>query len=239
MPESPVDTVAFALAWIFLETAIPMIIPNRVWAGIVMAIVGLTFLASALGWLPSVNRALAWKYSLLAFVVAGAGFGVCAWELIPRPATPITTVEQYQNRKSTDPFLVGNMATSLGPAKNPKEMLVQFKVTVSNRGGMASVVKRWDFNWECGNRKSPLIIVAPMYRIDKDAEPAFGLVDQQASNKIVIPLGGEAYYTLRYTIPVSANEIKQNGLHLGLTFWDVMDHASEIEEHFDASRNSN
>ena len=78
---SPTDTVAFALAWIFIETAIPMIIPNRIWAGIVMGVVGLGFLASALGWLPSLSRALAWKYSLLTFVLAGAGFGVCAWAI--------------------------------------------------------------------------------------------------------------------------------------------------------------
>lgn len=164
-------------------------------------------------------------------IIGAALFGV-GWRLIGALKSSVPTIEQYQNRKSTDPFLVGNMATSLEPAKDTKHMLVQFKVTVSNRGGMASVVKRWDFNWVCGDRKSPLIFFAPVYRIDKDAQPAFGLVDQQASDKIVIPPGGEAYYTLRYTIPVSPDEIKKNGIHLDLTLYDVMDHASDIEEHF-------
>lgn len=91
----PTDTVAFALAWIFIETAIPMIIPNRMWAGIIMGVVGLGFLASALEWLPPLSRALAWKYSLPAFVLAGAGFGVCAWA--------ITTKLAASNRPAESP----------------------------------------------------------------------------------------------------------------------------------------
>jgi hypothetical protein len=45
---SPTDTVAFAFAWIFIESAIPMIVPSRFWAGVVMLVVGLGFLAVAL-----------------------------------------------------------------------------------------------------------------------------------------------------------------------------------------------
>lgn len=221
---SPTDTVAFAFAWIFIEVAIPMIIPNKFWAGIVMGLIGLVFLAASFGWFPLLRRAIAWKYSLPAFIVAGAGLGLCIWELIPRTVTaPIVN-----QRQSTDPFLVGSTATSLGPDKDGKHMLVQFRVTVSNRGGMASVVKRWDFSWKCGNKESPFIVVAPVYAIDKNAAPAFGVVDQKASSDVVIPPGGEAYYTLRYTIPLSPDEIKKHGIQLSLTLWDIMDRPSDV-----------
>jgi hypothetical protein len=87
---SPTDTVAFAFAWIFIESAIPMIVPSRFWAGVVMLVVGLGFLAVALGWLPSIRQALAWKYSLIAFVLAGAGGGVCVWALVQQFAKPLS-----------------------------------------------------------------------------------------------------------------------------------------------------
>jgi hypothetical protein len=129
---------------------------------------------------------------------------------------------------SSHPVLVGAMATSYKPAKDGNQTLVQLKVTIWNRGEMSSVVKDWNFSWACGDRRG-VIIVAPLYPIDED-ESGVGLIDEQPSNKQIIPSGGEAHYTLRYGIPVSTDDISQRGLRLNVTFFDVMDAASGIQE---------
>ena len=84
MSKPPVETAAFWLAFILLETAIPMIVPSKFWAGIVMLFVALPLLGSAFGLVPSLSRALAWKYSLPAFILIGASLGACLWAVTQR-----------------------------------------------------------------------------------------------------------------------------------------------------------
>src|SRR5271163_4494331 len=42
---------AFWIAFLLFETAVPMLVPNRVWAGFAMLLFGSIFYSSALGWL--------------------------------------------------------------------------------------------------------------------------------------------------------------------------------------------
>lgn len=49
MPDSPVNTPAFWIAFVLAELSLPMIMPNKRWARVAMFLVALGFLASAYG----------------------------------------------------------------------------------------------------------------------------------------------------------------------------------------------
>ncbi|MFZ0888461.1 MAG: hypothetical protein WA005_08420 [Candidatus Binataceae bacterium] len=106
MPESAVNTPAFWIAFVLAETALPMIIPSKPWAGGVMLFLAMLFLAAAFGWLPTLAQTLAWKHSLLAFIVIGASLGACAWaiahKLAPsRPETALNEITPLSTATST------------------------------------------------------------------------------------------------------------------------------------------
>lgn len=164
--------------------------------------------------------------SLLGAVIFGG-----VWKFLGSSQSATPPVAQV-GRRSTDPFLVGSMAVSLQRAKDPKNTRVQMKVTVANRGGMPTIVKQWTFGWDCG-KQGVIYMVAPLYPIDEKDESGVGLIDEQPSKKIIIQPGDEAQYTLRYTLPISMDDIRKNGLDLHLTVVDVMGNPSEIEDHTD------
>lgn len=231
MPDpSPIDTVAFAFAWIFIESAIPMIIPSKLWSGIVMATVGLGFLASAFGWLPPVRQTLAWKYSLPAFILIGASAGILAWTLVisfvnsaatsPVESRNPATVE----RSPTDPDLYGTMGSIVKPAGAQTELFLD--VTVWNRGGSSSIAKNWVLHAACGGRKLVLL------NMPLPNEASFSFKDSSAWEhppKTGIPPGGEGHYKFHYKLPVPAEDVKRDGLVYGLEFYDVKNRPSYIE----------
>ena len=47
MPDSPVNSPAFWIGFVLAELSLPMIMPNKRWAGVAMFLVALGFLASA------------------------------------------------------------------------------------------------------------------------------------------------------------------------------------------------
>jgi hypothetical protein len=133
------------------------------------------------------------------------------------------TVERQPNG---EPNLVGTMATSLRPTET--ETHVFLSVTVWNRGSSPSIVKNWQLDAACGDKKL-LILNVPFYPIG-DAEIASaraGLIEE-SNAKSGIPPGGEGRYRLRYTLAFSAQDLKENELRLELAFFDVMDRPSII-----------
>jgi hypothetical protein len=127
---------------------------------------------------------------------------------------------------NAEPDLVGTMATSLRPTET--ETLVFLNVTVWNRVTLPSIVKNWQLDAACGDKKL-VILNAPLYPIG-DAELASagaGLIEE-SNAKSGIPPGGEGRYRLRYTLPFSAQDLKENELSLELAFFDVMDRPSII-----------
>lgn len=126
------------------------------------------------------------------------------------------------------PDLVGTMATSRRPTET--ETLVLLNVTVWNRGSLPSIVKNWQLDAACGDKKL-MILSAPLYPI-ADAEIASaraGLIEE-SNAKSGIPPGGEGRYRLWYTLPFSAQDLKENELRLELAFFDVMDRPSIIRD---------
>src|ERR1019366_802083 len=102
MPESPVNTPAFWIAFVLAEAAIQMIVPSKPWAGAVMLVLALCFLASAFGWLPAITRVLAWRQSLIIFILIGASAGAGVWAVFFRTAAqslgPSATADALNNQ---------------------------------------------------------------------------------------------------------------------------------------------
>lgn len=228
MPEAIVEKAAFWAALMLIETAIPMIVPNRAWAGGSMLLLAFLFLAAAYGWLPAISQALAWKHSLAAFVLIGASLGACAWSAVRKfvPSNEFLT-SPVAERSSTDPDLYGTMATSIQSKETGT--LVVLNVTVQNRGGSPSIATNWQLDWACGTKKG-LILNAPMYPITKDDLASQGIAITELSTKSGISPGGEAHYKLVYGLPCSIQECRENELRLALTFYDVRNRSFTIRD---------
>ena len=175
------------------------------------------------------NMLPAHDYSRLAYAVLIAGFVLAcffAWEEEHGDASRLS--EELGRVKATGPLLVGGMATSIGPSKaDATKTDVQCYVTIYNRGTSSSIVKNWQFGFECGEHKSiNLQLAFPI------TETHDGLEFEKEDSGI--SPGGQRSYTQRYQVSCSREEIQRLGMSLALTFYDVNDQPFTIEDRWPA-----
>lgn len=161
-------------------------------------------------------------YPHLAYAVLIGGFVLAcffAWEE-ERGEVTRQSLELAKLRVA-GPDLVGNMATTMAPSKaDSNQTVIQCVITIANRGNANSIVKNWQFDYECEKRKV-LQFFSPMYAI---SEPKSSSEEFEKEDKGV-PAGGERIYRKHFMVDCPANEITQ----VYLTFQDVNDRPFTIK----------
>jgi hypothetical protein len=133
--------------------------------------------------------------------------------LAPASAEPYRQAKA--DHKIGNPDLQGQMAVTLKPQDT--ETLVQLVVRIVNRGS-ASVVKDWQLEATCGEKKI-LVLALQCYSMN---EAPLNVIDTG------IPQGGSGTYKLRYTLPFSYADLRNADLSLELTFCDVLDNPCKV-----------
>jgi len=187
MPSSPVDTTAFWIAFILLEAAIPMILPSKRWAGIAMLLVALLLLGSAFGLFPSVSRALAWKYSLPAFVLIVASLAACAWAVIHR-------VQSKSHSAGLSARLRGTHTQPHVRFRNRTKVF--FHLDLFN-SGRPSVATDWEFF--IGRRRIARAYERKFEMDGSDLDPSLRPINE----------GHHAYGTVSFDAGLSESELKK------------------------------